>query len=339
MPRTISLSAHAALLAVNEAWQDANLNSIEPERIGLIVGGSNFQQRELTLVHDNYHARTAFIKPGYAMTFMDTDVCALLSDYFGIKGMAYTVGGASASGQLALIQALTLVASKQVEVAIVVGALMDLSYWECQSFSSLGAMGSRRFADAPLLASRPCDQQRDGFIFGEACAAVVVESADAASRLTVTPYAQVLASSVIMDANRTTQPNLASEIKVVQNTLAQAGLTATDIDYVKPHASGSVLGDATEIDALTALGLQHAYINTGKSVFGHGLSAAGLIEVVATLIQMRTGLLHPSLNLAHPINPEFNWVQNTAIRHDIQNALCLSLGFGGINTALCLKRW
>ncbi|WP_239649654.1 beta-ketoacyl synthase N-terminal-like domain-containing protein [Methylocucumis oryzae] len=220
MPRNLSLSAHAALVAVHEAWQDASLAGVEPERIGLIVGGSNFQQRELTLLHDNYQARTAFIKPGYAMTFMDTDVCALLSDYFGIKGLACTVGGASASGQLALIQALALVAVKQVDVAIAVGALMDLSYWECQSFSSLGAMGSKRFASEPLLACRPCDAQRDGFIFGEACAAVVVERADTLSRLQVMPYAQVSASSVLMDASRTTQPNLAGEIKVVQKRLS-----------------------------------------------------------------------------------------------------------------------
>jgi malonyl-ACP decarboxylase len=98
-------------------------------------------------------------------------------------------------------------------------------------------------------------------------------------------------------------------------------------------------GDATELATLQACGLRAAYLNTTKSLIGHGLSAAGLVEAVATLLQMRVGRLHPSRNLDEPIDPEMNWVRGSAVEHRIRRALTLSFGFGGINTALCWERY
>ena len=128
MLRTASLSAKAALATAYEAWQDAGLSGVAPERIGLWVGGSNLQQRELVQTQRQYVDRFQFLRPTYAMSFLDSDICGLCTEAFHIRGFAHTVGGASASGQVAIIQALEAVQSGQVDVCIALGGLMDLSF-------------------------------------------------------------------------------------------------------------------------------------------------------------------------------------------------------------------
>src|SRR5439155_20382069 len=168
---------------------DARLSEVDPCRIGLIVGGSNVQQRELEQTHESYRDRPAFLRPTYAMLFMDSDLCGFCSAQFGIRGLAYTVGGASASGQLAIIQAAQAILANQVDVCIALGAMMDLSHWECRGLRAIGAMGSDRFANEPSLACRPFDRDHDGFIYGESCGAVVIESRQSSARRGVVPYA------------------------------------------------------------------------------------------------------------------------------------------------------
>jgi malonyl-ACP decarboxylase len=336
--RSASFSGQVALATLCEAWQDACLDAVDSRTIGLIVGGSNFQQRDLTLVREQYHGRESFLRPTYGLSFMDTDVCGLCTAQFGIRGPSYCVGGASASGQLAVIQAVHAVCSGQVDACIALGPLMDLSYWECFGLRSLGAMGSDRYASDPARASRPFDRDSDGFIFGESCAAIVVERPDGPRRDGVRPYAAIDGWSVFMDGNRNPNPSVEGEIEVIRGALAGARCAAQDIDYINPHGTGSPLGDETELCALRECGLAAAYINTTKSITGHGLCAAGAVEVAATVLQMRGGELHPSRNLQEPIDPAFNWVRGERVQHTIRNALTLSMGFGGINTALCLRR-
>jgi malonyl-ACP decarboxylase len=337
--RAASLSAQAALLALQEAWIEARLSEVDPHRIGLIVGGSNIQQRELVRIYEGYRDRSVFLRPTYALSFMDSDVCGFCTAQFAIRGLAYTVGGASASGQLAIVQAAQAVLANQVDVCIAVGALMDLSYWECQSLRALGAMGSDRYADQPALACRPFDRDRDGFIFGESCGAVVIESLESSARRGLRPYAALCGWGIVMDGNRNSDPSLEGEKRAIQSALDASEWPAGQIDYVNPHGTGSIVGDETEVKALHACGLTHAYLNATKSLIGHGLSAAGTVEVIATLLQMQAGQLHPTRNLENPIDPTLNWVRNRPIGHSIENALTLSMGFGGINTALCWQRY
>jgi malonyl-[acp] decarboxylase len=336
--RAASLSAQAALVVLDEAWVEARLSEVDPRRTGLVVGGSNIQQRELAQIHEDYRDRSAFLRPTYALSFMDSDLCGFCTAQFGIRGLAYTVGGASASGQLAIIQAAQAVLSNQVDVCVALGALMDLSYWECQSLRALGAMGSDRYAGEPALACRPFDCDHDGFIFGESCGAVVIESLESSERRGVEPYAALRGWGGAMDGNRNPEPSLEGETRAIQSALDEAGLPPAQIDYVNPHGTGSIVGDETELKALGACGLADAYLNATKSLIGHGLSAAGTVEVVATLLQMQAGRLHPTRNLENPIDPTLNWVRNKSIDHRIENALTLSMGFGGINTALCWQR-
>lgn len=336
--RTASLSAHAALIALHEAWNEARLDEVAPARIGLIVGGSNLQQRELVRMHATHAQQPWFVAPSYGQVFMDSDLCGVCTALFPIRGFAYTLGAASASGQMAILQAYHAVCAGQVDVCIAIGALMDLSYWELQAFSSMGAMGSSRYLHTPALACRPFDAERDGFVFGEACGAVVIERVGLAGRTGVQPYARCLGGAVVMDGNRRPDPSLAGETAVIREALRCSGLRASQIDYVNPHGSGSRIGDETELQALRANELQHAWVNTTKSVTGHGLSAAGAVEVVATLLQIRAGQLHPSCNLEQPMETDWRFVRGAARDCTVQNALTLSFGFGGINTAMCWQQ-
>jgi malonyl-ACP decarboxylase len=335
---SISFTAKAALVAMNEAWSDADLDQVDPARIGLIVGGSNVQQRYLNNLREKRRETPYFIQPSYALNFMDSDICGICTEMYGIRGMSYTLGAASASGQMAAIQAAQSVMSGAVDVCIVIGALADLSYWECYAFTSLGAMGSAKFADSPTSACRPFDQQRDGFIFGEACGVLVIERHEHALNRGVNVRGVMNGWSVAMDANRNPDPSLEGEITVINQALDQSGIKASQIDYVNPHGSGSILGDNTELTALAECGLNEAAINTTKSLVGHTITAAGCIEIISTLIQMEQGFLHPCLNLDSPVRDDFNWVRNTVQSTDIKQALNLSYGFGGVNTALCISR-
>jgi len=337
--RTASFTEQVAVTTLYEAWEEAKLNDADAESVGLIVGGSNFQQREIMQIYGAYADKASFIRPTYGLSFMDSDICGICTEQFGIKGLAYTVGGASASGQLAVIQAAQAVCSGQVDICIAIGALMDLSYLECHALRALGAMGSDRYADKPENACRPFDKNHDGFIYGEACGAVVIERADYAEKRGIKPYAAISGYGMVMDANRNPNPSYDGESRTVKKALLQACLKAEDIDYINPHGTGSAIGDETELKVLKDCGLSHAYINATKSLTGHGLSAAGTVEVIATLLQMRESKLHPAKNLEEPIDTSFNWVKGEAVAHTIKNAISLSMGFGGINTAICLQRY
>lgn len=334
--RTASFTAQVALATLEEAWTEAGLDDVPGERVGLVVGGSNVQQRDLVLAHDRHRAKPGFLRPTYGMSFLDTDLCGLCTAAFGVRGFAHTVGGASASGQLAIIEAAEAVASGRVDICVALGALMDLSYWECLGLRSMGAMAGEEHADAPELACRPFDRRRAGFVYGEACAALVVKRRGTRERDTC--YGTLAGWSVRLDGNRNPDPSVDGEVEAIRGALDRAGLDAADIDYVNPHGTASPVGDETEVVALRAAGLGHAAVNATKSVTGHGLTAAGAVEAVATLLQMRHGRLHPTRNLDDPIDPVLRWVRGEAEAADVRHALSLSMGFGGINTALCISR-
>lgn len=336
--RTASLTGQVALATLDEAWEEAKLEGIDPYRIGLVIGGVNLQQRELIQTHQSYQDRPQYLPPTYGFSFMDTDLCGLCTEQYGIRGFAYTAGGASASGQLAVLQAVDALETGRVDVCIAIGALMDISFWECQALRSLGAMGTDHFTDQPGEACRPFDRRHDGFIYGESCGVIVLERADSACRRGVEPYGRLSGWAIAMDGNRNPNPSYDGEVRVIRNALDRAGLTAREIDYINPHGTGSVIGDEIELKAIIDSGLSHAWLNATKSITGHGLTAAGAVEIVTVLLQMKEKRLHPTRNLEEPIVPSLHWVQGGSVAHDIQHALSLSMGFGGINTAVCLSR-
>jgi len=331
--RTVGLSGRVAVSVLNEAWQEADLDSFAPERIGLIVGGSNFSSRESALASDDDMARPGFISPRHGHEFLDFDLSGICTASFPIRGFSQTVNAASASGSAATIQAMEAVRSGRVDVCIALGGMQDVSALDLHRLRALGAMGSERYADTPNEACRPMSRDHDGFIFGEASAALVIERANSAR----SHYGILSGSAQIVDGNRGPQPDSAGQQRAARMALAEAGLCGEDIDYLNGHATGTPLGDETELESYRQLGLHGAWTNTTKSILGHGLSAAGSIELAALLLQMRHGILHPSRNLSPPLDDTLRWVGDTPQPHQIQKALKLSFGFGGINTALVIE--
>ncbi|AKU21009.1 beta-ketoacyl synthase N-terminal-like domain-containing protein [Massilia sp. NR 4-1] len=334
--RKLSLSTHAALATADEAWADAGLAALDPQRVGLVLGGSNLQQRAALLALDPVRDQPWYTPPHYAASYCDSDIAAWCAEHLGLQGPVWTAGAASASGLLAVVEAARAVLSGELDACIAVGGLSDLSHLECQAFRSLGAMGSANYADQPQRACRPFDTARDGFIYGEACAALVVESVESAQRRGASAYMAINGWSAVSDASRQPHPSQQGEMRAVGQALAHAGWRASEIDYVNPHGSGSPLGDETELAALRASGLGDAWINTTKSLAGHGLTAAGALETVALALQMREQRLHPCANLEQPIGSA-RWVPAQGSPARIGKALKLSMGFGGINIAMCFQ--
>jgi malonyl-ACP decarboxylase len=220
-------------------------------------------------------------------------------------------------------------------ICIALGALQDVSELELQAFASLGAMASCDKTRPPTEVCRPFDADHGGFVYGENCAALVVESLLSAQVRGVRPLARIVGTGVVMDAQRGVHPSLEGEVQAMALALAEADWSPRQVDLISPHGTGSKVGDGIEVQALQQIGLSHAWINTTKSITGHGLGAAGAVELVATVLQLQQQTLHPCLNLSSPI-ADMHWV-HSAGPQCVSRALSLSLGFGGINTAVCLE--
>ncbi|KAB7619599.1 beta-ketoacyl synthase N-terminal-like domain-containing protein [Alkalilimnicola sp. S0819] len=333
--RSAGLGAQVAVAVLDEAWREAGLAALEPERIGLIVGGANLQSREQMLARQAYAERLAFLPPRHGYGFFDTDLAAVCCGHFPIRGFAHTLGGASASGTLAVLEAVAAVKSGRVDACIALGALQDVSMFDLQGMRALGALGSERYAGQPGLACRPFDRDRDGFIYGESSAALVIQRSDSVPA--GQGYAAVAGGAQLVDGERGTNPSAAGQRRVLAAALAQAGLAPEQIDYINAHATGTPRGDDTELELYRQAGLAGAWINASKSLIGHGLSAAGAVETAAVALQMRDGRLHATRNLDNPLDPALRWVRGEPREQAVRHALKLSFGFGGINTALALR--
>jgi len=338
--RTASWSTQIAIMAVSEAWQDAQLSSYQfnPERIGIIVGGSNFQQRYQQQIWERYQSRPQFLRPTYGITLWDTDLMGLLSECFQIQGEGYSVGGASASGAISIIHAARQIQMGITDISIAVAPLFDISQWECQGLMNLGAMGSERFSTNPNLACRPFDKDHDGFIYGEGCGVVVLEKAEHAQRRGITSHGEFIGWGHVLDGKRSPEPSQKGEERAINAALTMAKLQPEQIDYVNTHGTSSPMGDKTEVAALKCVGLSHCLINATKSLTGHCVTAAGMVEFVATLLQMKAGFCHPTHNLLNPVDITLNWVRQTAVEAQINYAISNSFAFGGINAALVIGK-
>ncbi|MBR9970334.1 beta-ketoacyl synthase N-terminal-like domain-containing protein [Magnetospirillum sulfuroxidans] len=327
--RTAGFGARAAIAVLDEAWREAGLDDVDPQRIGLIVGGANLSSREHLLAVAEYADRLKFIPPRHGHVFFDSDIVGLCASTYAIRGFAHSLGAASASGAVAVLHAAEAIRAGRVDVCIALGAVQDVSYLDLLGLRALGAMGSSRFADRPGLACRPFDVDHDGFLYGEACAALVL-------RRGAGGYGSILGGAQVVDGQRGPEPCGEGQSRAIAAALAQAGMSAAAIDYVNAHGTGTPKGDEIEAATLRSMGLQQAWINAGKSITGHGLAAAGAIEVAASFLQMHAGALHPTRNLDTPLDPNLRWVRGGAQSHRIRHALKVSFGFAGCDTALVL---
>jgi malonyl-ACP decarboxylase len=223
------------------------------------------------------------------------------------------------------------VASGAVDVCLVLGALTDLSGMERQSFYNLGAMAT--------TTCRPFDVDREGFVPGQAAACLVLESPESAAERGVPVLGHVAGYAQRLDATRLAEPSVAAEATVMAAALRHAGLSPDRIGYVNTHGTGSRIGDETEVRAIREVfGAARPWLNSTKGLVGHCLCAAGVVEAVATLVQLRHGFLHPNAGLARPLDDTSRFVGAVARHEEVDHALSNAFGFGGFNTSVVLAR-
>ncbi|XXT23847.1 beta-ketoacyl synthase N-terminal-like domain-containing protein [Sorangium sp. So ce429] len=334
------LAVQAALLAASEALWPAG-TALSGERIGIVVGGQNlthaFEQEALP----TFRQEPAYVSPSAALRILDTDVLGCVSEAFGIRGEGMCVAGASASGNVAIIHGARLVCGGQADACLVVGALAELSLFQMQTLVSIGALGGELFLDAPHRACRPFDRRHGGFIPGQASAALLLESAASARARGAKSLGCVLGGGIVLDAKSGSSPSVEGEVAAMRRALADAGASASHVSYVNAHGTGTPLGDEVELRAIAeVLGDRCAEVpvNSTKVVTGHCLWAAGVVEAVATLVQMRAGFVHGNYNLDDPLETPCRLVGRASEAADIGVALSNSFGFGGINTSIVLGR-
>jgi malonyl-ACP decarboxylase len=338
-----SSALQTSLVSALEAWENAQLHSkpISKERLGIVVAGHNLTQQYQYDNYPKFQQTPEYLSPRYPLHFMDTDHVGTLSEIFQILGEGFTVGGASASGNVAIIKGYQLIQLGIVDACLVVGAMADLSPMELQGFYNLGAMGGKYFVDEPKKACRPFDKDHEGFIYGQASACLILESQKSATGRGVQAVAEILGGALVLDGNRLADPSEKSEIRAMESALHQAQIKVNEIDYLNTHGTSSPLGDEIEIKAIRQVFQNHfsrLWINSTKGLTGHCLYSAGVVETIATIIQMQAGFIHPNMNLDHPIDSTARFSGSVSTPAQIETAMSNSFGFGGINSSILLKK-
>ncbi|MFM8444712.1 MAG: beta-ketoacyl synthase N-terminal-like domain-containing protein [Methylococcus sp.] len=336
------LPVQAAIVASVEAWWRAGLHEVSPhpERIGLVIAGHNTTTRLQWERHEFFQQNPDYLSPRHALRQLDTDHLGTLSQIFDLRGEGYVTGGASASGNIGLIQAVRLLRADVVDACLVCGILADPSPMEWQAFLNLGAMGGQTGEILPAEACRPFDQAHAGFIFGQGSATVVLESSDSARRRGRAGLLELRGGSVILHGSAGSDPSREGEARAMAAALAQSGLRPQEIGYVNSHGTSTPLGDAVELAALKDVfgdAFYQPWINSTKALTGHCLHAAGVVELIATALQVQGGFLHGNPNLVNPIDPAARFCGRSLQRIQVGAALSNSFGFGGINTSLVVS--
>lgn len=341
--RRTPLSVQTGLLCVLEAWKEAFVDreKIPLDSIKLIVAGSNLSQGYQNRIREAYKDRPEYVPASYALHFLDTNHVGVLSEVLELSGEGITVGAASASGNMGILQAWREIRHGIKPCCVVVGAMADLSPVELQAFSNCGALGGNSFAKEPSKACRPFDLHREGFIYGQGSACLILESLETAEARGAPILGEIAGAASCLDSNRLSDPNVNGEAKAMRLALEAAECPLETVTYLNAHATSSVLGDRVELDAIKKVfgrQIKNVLVNATKGMTGHCLQAAGVVEAAATLIQMRNGFLHPNLNLEQPIDDECQFVGPFACEKLVDVAISNGFGFGGINTSLVIKR-
>jgi 3-oxoacyl-(acyl-carrier-protein) synthase len=332
------------MLLATDAYVDAQLHAgpYNPNEITTIVAGHNINQNYVHNSHQQFTEEPDFIDGLFALYGLDTDHAGSVSEVLQLKGPAYTVGGACASGNIALSHALDQMRYRDIQAALVVAPVLDFSPVDLHGMALMGAISYESFNDTPALASRPYDTQREGFVPCHGGAVLVLEALEAAKARGARIYAEVLAADANADGNHLPQPSQEGQAYLMKKLLQAANLSPEQVDYVSAHATSTPLGDLTEIRSLKQIFGKHAYqlkINAPKSMLGHTCWSAATVETVAAVLQMNAGRLHPSINI-RDMDPEVDLnICQELTAYEANIVMKNSFGFGGINSISLLKRY
>ena len=344
--RRTDLFVQYAAAAAQEAIQDAGLDKAQPEpdRAGAIVGTGIGGISTLEAQHKNMLEKgPSRISPFFIPMMIANMASGFISIRWNLKGPNLATVSACSSGANAIGDALDAIREDRADVMVCGGAEATLTELCFAGFSSMKAMSTRN--DEPERASRPFDRDRDGFVMGEGAGIVVLEEESYAKKRGARIYARLVGYGLTADAYHITAPDPEGDgaARAMAAALKDGGLRPEEVGYINAHGTSTPLNDKTETAAVkTVFGAQARRLALGstKSMTGHLLGAAGGIELVATVYAVREGILPPTINYEHP-DPEcdLDCVPNEARKVTIQAALSNSLGFGGHNVTLAVRRF
>jgi len=335
-----------ALIAAKEALEDSGLviNEENSEHVGVIMGSGvggmiTLAEQIEVLRTKGPHRVSPFLIPMYL-----TDIAAgHIAIATGARGPNYAVVSACATSGHAIGEAMEIIKRGDAKAIIAGGSEAGILPIGVAGFAAMKALSTRN--DDPDHASRPFDKERDGFVIAEGGGAVVLEAESFAKERGARIYAELLGYGATDDAYHITAPAEGGEgaVRAMRIAMKKAGIGPSDIDYVNAHGTSTPINDRLETMALKEVfreGVRSLPISSTKSMTGHMLGAAGAVEAIFCVKAIEHSVLPPTINYEFP-DPEcdLDYVPNEARQQTVETALTNSLGFGGHNVSLVIRRY
>ncbi len=344
--RRMDSFAHFAVAASRQAVEHARLtiDASNANDIGVIIGagygGLSTVLSQYEVLKERGPERVSpFLVP---MMIADT-ACGVVSIMLGAKGPNYCITSACASGSDAVGDSYEIVKRGDAEAMIAGGTEAQIIPLTLAAFNAARAISTRN--DEPQKASRPFDAERDGFVMGEGCVTLVLESLSFATKRGAPILGEMISYGASADAYHITQPAEEGEggARAMAAALRKAGLEPEQVDYINAHGTSTQLNDKNETIAIKTVFGEHAYripVSSTKSMTGHLLGAAGAMEAAACILTIQNGIIPPTINLTSP-DPEcdLDYVPNVARPAKVEIAMSNSFGFGGHNSTLIFRRY
>lgn len=339
--------AQFAIVAANLAVEDAKIDlpgNEDPQQVGVYIGSGigglgTIETEHSVLLNRGPRKVNPFLIP---MLIIDI-VSGKVAIQYGAKGPNSAVVSACATGANAIGDAYRIIERGEAEVMIAGGAEAAITPLGLAGFSAMKALSTRN--DNPEKASRPFDKLRDGFVMAEGAGVVILESLQHAKKRNAHIYAEIVGYGMTGDAYHITAPAPEGEgaARAMQRALQSANLTPQQIDYINAHGTSTPLNDKCETQAIKTVFGEDAYslyVSSTKSMTGHMLGAAGAVEFIISCLTIERGIIPPTINYEYE-DPDcdLNYVPNQAKKHKVEVVLSNSLGFGGHNVSLIVKRY
>jgi len=347
--RKIDRFAQLAIVASDEAIKQAGISkdTVNPDRTGVIfssgIGGLlTFQEEVMAYAKGDGTPR---FNPFFIPKMILDIAAGHISMRHGFRGPNFAVVSACASSTHALIEATHYIQLGKADVMIAGGSEAVVCDAGVAGFNAMKALSERN--DDPKTASRPFDKDRDGFVMGEGSGALVLEEYEHAIRRGATIYAEIAGGGATADAHHITAPHPEGlgALNVMRASLQDAKMNPEDIDYINVHGTSTPLGDIAETKAILGVFGDHAYklsISSTKSMTGHLLGAAGVIEVIASIYAVMHDIVPPTINHFtddDALDPKLDLTFWKPKKKIIRAALSNTFGFGGHNASLIVKKY
>lgn len=335
-----------AMIASREAFADSGLEgNISPDRLGVIVGsgigGITTLEREHKVAIERGVRR---INPFFCPMMISNIAAGRVGIDIGAKGLNFATVTACASSGHAIAIAADMIRLGRADAILAGGSEAPMTLTGVGGFCALKALSTRN--DDPETSSRPFDRDRDGFVIAEGGAVVILEDLEHALNRGAEIYAELPGSGMTCDAYHITAPAEGGEgsARAMKLAMEDAGIEPEQVDYINAHGTSTILNDINETMAIkSALGEEIAkriMVSSTKSVTGHMLGAAGAIEAIFTSFALRDGIVPPTATLINPDEGcDLDYVPGKARKAELSYALSNSLGFGGHNVTLTLKKY